>query len=72
MVLGPGRATVVYGWVFVGHQVGASIAALGAALLRVQLGDYAIAFYISAAMCLVSALMVLQIGKGKSSIEVRQ
>jgi predicted MFS family arabinose efflux permease len=72
MVLGPGRATIVYGWVFVGHQVGASVAALGAALLRVQLGDYAAAFYISAAMCLVSALMVLQIGKGKSSIEVRQ
>lgn len=72
MVLGPGRATIVYGWVFVGHQVGASVAALGAALLRVQLGDYAVAFYISAAMCLVSALMVLQIGKGKSSIEVRQ
>ena len=72
MVLGPGRATIVYGWVFVGHQVGASVAALGAALLRVQLGDYAVAFYISAAMCLVSALMVLQIGKGKSSIEVCQ
>jgi predicted MFS family arabinose efflux permease len=72
MILGPGRATVVYGWVFVGHQVGASMAALGAALLRVQLGDYAVAFYISAAMCLVSALMVLQIAKGKTANEVRQ
>jgi predicted MFS family arabinose efflux permease len=72
MILGPGRATVVYGWVFVGHQVGASVAALGAALLRVQLGDYAVAFYISAAMCLVSALMVLQIAKGKTANEVRQ
>jgi predicted MFS family arabinose efflux permease len=72
MVLGPGRATIVYGWVFVGHQVGAAAAALGAALLRVQLGDYAVAFYISAAMCLVSALMVLQIAKGKTANEVRQ
>jgi predicted MFS family arabinose efflux permease len=72
MVLGPGRATIVYGWVFVGHQVGASAAAIGAALLRVQLGDYAVAFYISAAMCIVSALMVLQIAKGKTMSEIRQ
>jgi predicted MFS family arabinose efflux permease len=72
MVLGPGRATIVYGWVFVGHQVGASAAAIGAALLRVQLGDYAVAFYISGAMCIVSALMVLQIAKGKTMSEIRQ
>jgi predicted MFS family arabinose efflux permease len=71
IVLGPNRGTIVYGWVFVAHQIGASTAAFGAALLRVQFGDYAIAFYISAAMCIVSALMVLQIAKGKSASELR-
>jgi sugar phosphate permease len=70
-VLGPERATIVYGWVFVAHQIGAATAALGAAALRVQLGDYAIAFYISAGMCIVSALMVLQIAKGKNVSELR-
>lgn len=70
-VLGQERATVVYGWVFVGHQVGASVAAIGAALLRVKLGDYAVSFYISAAMCLVAALAVLQIAKTKSAAELR-
>jgi sugar phosphate permease len=70
-VLGPQRATIVYGWVFVAHQIGAATAALGAAALRVQLGDYAIAFYISAGMCIVSALMVLQIAKGKNVSELR-
>jgi predicted MFS family arabinose efflux permease len=70
-ILGPQRATVVYGWVFVGHQIGASVAAIGAALLRVKLGDYALAFYISATMCLVASLAVLQIGKGKTTAEVR-
>jgi len=70
-ILGPQRTTVVYGWVFVGHQIGASIAAFGAAVLRVHFGDYAIAFYISAAMCLVSAYAVLQIAKGKSTAELR-
>ena len=71
LVLGPQRSTVVYGWVFVGHQIGASVAALGAAVLRVKLGDYALSFYISAAMCLVSAMAVLQIAKGKTSAELR-
>ena len=70
-ILGPQRATVVYGWVFVGHQIGASVAAIGAALLRVKLGDYALAFYISATMCLVASLAVLQIGKGKTTAEIR-
>jgi len=70
-ILGPQRATVVYGWVFVGHQIGASVAAIGAALLRVKLGDYALAFYISAAMCLVASVAVLQIGKGTTTVEVR-
>jgi predicted MFS family arabinose efflux permease len=71
MVMGNQRSAVVYGWVFVGHQVGASIAALGAAVLRVKLGDYALAFYISAAMCLVAAFAVLHIAKGKTAAEMR-
>jgi predicted MFS family arabinose efflux permease len=71
MVMGNQRSAVVYGWVFVGHQIGASIAALGAAVLRVKLGDYAVAFYISAAMCLVAAFAVLQIAKGKTAAELR-
>jgi predicted MFS family arabinose efflux permease len=71
LVLGPQRSTVVYGWVFVGHQIGASVAAFGAAVLRVKLGDYAAAFYTSATMCIVAAFAVLQIAKGKSSQEIR-
>lgn len=71
IVMGNQRSAVVYGWVFVGHQVGASIAALGAAVLRVKLGDYALSFYISATMCLVAALAVLQIAKGKTTAELR-
>ncbi len=70
-VLGPNRGTIVYGWVFVGHQIGASVAAFGAALLRVHFGNYAIAFYISAAMCLFSAFLVLQIAKDKTISELR-
>ena len=65
-ILGPERATVVYGWVFAAHQIGGSIAAFGAAVLRVQFGNYAIAFYISGLMCLMTSYYVLQIAKGQT------
>ena len=65
-ILGPERGTVIYGWVFAAHQIGGSIAAFGAAVLRVRFGDYAIAFYISAVMCLITSYFVLQIAKGQS------
>ena len=70
-VLGPQRASVVYGWVFVGHQIGGATAAFGAAILRVQLGDYAAAFYISGLMCIVTAYFVLQIAKNVPDRELR-
>ena len=70
-ILGPEKATVIYGWVFAAHQIGGSIAAFGAAVLRVKLGDYAAAFYISGAMCLVSSYFVLQIAKGKSTASLQ-
>jgi sugar phosphate permease len=62
-ILGPTRATVVYGWVFASHQIGASVAAFGAAVLRVKLGDYAAAFYVSATMCVITSFLVLRIAK---------
>lgn len=70
-ILGPEKATVIYGWVFAAHQIGGSIAAFGAAVLRVKLGDYAAAFYISGALCLVSSYFVLQIAKGKSTASLQ-
>jgi len=65
-ILGPDRATVVYGWVFAAHQIGGSIAATGAAILRVVFGNYALAFYIAGILCLGASYIVLQIGKRKS------
>ncbi len=60
-VLGPERGTVVYGWVFAAHQVGGAIAAYGAGVLRVHFGDYALAFQVSAVLCLIAAFLVLRI-----------
>lgn len=69
-VLTPERGTVVYGWVFAAHQIGGSVAALGAGILRVKFGDYAVSFYISGMMCLVASIAVLQIAKYKNVKEL--
>ena len=66
-ILGPDRGTVIYGWVFASHQIGGSIAAIGAAVVRVKFGDYAAAFYVSGALCLFTSYFVLQIAKGKDT-----
>lgn len=67
-VLGPERATVVYGWVFAAHQIGGSIAALGAGIARVKFGDYALAFYLSGFLCVITAMAVLRINYQKEVI----
>ncbi len=70
-ILGPERATVIYGWVFAAHQIGGSVAALGAALLRVKFGNYAVAFYIAGILCLGASYIVLQIGKKRTTEPAR-
>ena len=70
-VLGPKYGTVIYGWVFTGHQIGASVAALGAAILRVKLGDYSLSFYIGGLMSLIAAVAVIFIARGKSFEEIK-
>lgn len=70
-VLGPKYGTVIYGWVFTGHQIGASVAALGAAILRVKLGDYSLSFYIGGLMSIFAAIAVIFIARGKSFEEIR-
>ena len=67
-ILGPERGTVIYGWVFASHQLGASTAALGAALLRTKFGNYSIAFYITGIFCIVTCYFVLQIAKDKELV----
>nr|WP_034805736.1 MFS transporter [Intrasporangium oryzae] len=55
------RAPIVFGWVFASHQVGAAIAAVGAGLVRDELGTYDLAWYAAGALCLVAAVMCVAI-----------
>jgi MFS family permease len=49
------NAPVVFGWVFASHQLGAAIAAAGSGKLRDLQGDYDLAFYLAAGLCIVAA-----------------
>jgi MFS family permease len=55
---------VVYGWVFASHQIGASIAAIGAGVLRDVTGEYTWAWFGAAALCVVAAVVSVGIAKG--------
>ncbi|GAA3470148.1 MFS transporter [Nonomuraea roseola] len=53
--------SVVFGWVFASHQVGAAVAAVGAGLTRDHLGAYDLAWYAAGALCLLAAVMSLAV-----------
>ncbi|TVT14014.1 MFS transporter [Amycolatopsis acidiphila] len=52
---------IVFGWVFASHQVGASIAAVGAGVIHDQLGSYDLAWYLAGGLCALAAVFSLAI-----------
>ena len=52
-------APVVFGWVFAAHQVGAAVMALGAGIVRDQLGAYDLAWFVGGGLCLVAGALSL-------------
>lgn len=62
---------LVFGWMFVAHQIGAAIAAYGAGVTRTLEGTYAPAFALSGLLCIVAGLACLLIGDRKSDGEPR-
>lgn len=57
------RSPVVFGWVFASHQLGAAAAAAGAGWLRDLRGNYDLAFYLAAGLCVVAAILCLNVRK---------
>ncbi len=54
---------VIYGWIGASHQLGASLAAVGAGTIRSVLGDYSVAFWLAGLLCLAAGLSFLTIGR---------
>jgi sugar phosphate permease len=65
-IFGKHDAPVIFGWVLAGHQIGAAVAAIGAGTLRTELGSYLEAFVIAGIACMLTAIMVLWIGRRSS------
>lgn len=59
MTFGERDAPIIFGWVMVGHQVGAATAAFGAGAIRQWTGTYTLAFLIAGLFGLVAALAIL-------------
>jgi predicted MFS family arabinose efflux permease len=53
--------TVVFGWVFASHQLGAAGAAVAAGLVRDRTGTYTAAWLVAAALCAVAAVLSVRI-----------
>lgn len=55
---------IYFGWISAAHQFGAASAAWIAGLIRVDLGDYFLAFTLAGSLCILASVMVLFIGRG--------
>jgi predicted MFS family arabinose efflux permease len=67
-VFGRQDAPVAFGWIFAGHQIGASFGALSAGIIRTSTATYTLAFLGAGAFCLVASVLVLRIGRLKSTL----
>lgn len=55
------QGTIVFGWVFASHQVGAAIAALGAGVIRDSFGAYTYAWWAGAVLCAIAVVLSLTV-----------
>lgn len=60
---GKEKSGMIFGWVVVAHQIGASTAAYGAGLMRDWLGSYTVPFVTAGFVCLFAAFMAIRISK---------
>ena len=63
-LFGAEAGAIVFGWVFAAHQIGASLMASGAGVIRDHTGSYDPAFYLAAGLCVVAAVLSLSIRRG--------
>lgn len=57
--------TIVFGWVFASHQIGAAAAAFAAGVIRDQTGSYSLAWFGGAALCAIAAVLSWVVGSSE-------
>jgi len=68
---GPERASVVFGWVFASHMVGAGVAAVTAGWIRESTGSYASAWTLAAILCWLAAASLFLLRRAPRNEELR-
>jgi MFS family permease len=58
--------SVVFGWVFAAHQIGAAVVSVGAGVIRDTTGQYTLAWVGAACLCLVAAFVSTRVGRPAS------
>ena len=59
---------IVFGWVFASHQIGAAIAASTAGVIRDATGEYTIAWFGAAGLCIVAAVVSISISRTVATV----
>ncbi|RED58620.1 MFS transporter [Cohnella lupini] len=67
-VFGKESAGMIFGWIVVAHQLGASVAAYGAGMMRDWLGSYSVSFVAAGFVCFFAALMAIKIPKAEGAV----
>ena len=62
------KATIVFGWIFAGHQLGAAFAAYGAGFIRSFYATYLPAFFVAGILCLIAALAVFAVRASRGDL----
>jgi len=66
---GKEKAGMVFGWIVVAHQIGASAAAYGAGAMREWFGNYTVPFVSAGFVCFFASLMAVRIAKEKATVQ---
>jgi predicted MFS family arabinose efflux permease len=64
---GKQQGSIVYGWIFASHQLGAAFAAFAAGAMRTWLGDYQLTFISAGLLCMIASGLVIRIRRSASS-----
>jgi predicted MFS family arabinose efflux permease len=64
------QGTIVFGWVFASHQLGAAGAALAAGFIRDSFGTYTYAWFGGAALCALAAVLSISLRRHPGAIPI--
>ena len=60
-IYGTERGSIIFGWVFAAHMIGAAVAASASSVMREQFGNYATAWFLAGALAILAAAAAFMI-----------